>query len=55
MIDRKTASTITDAELDQLYELVAQLGACLADTYELTIDEVLTQAETAIADRKEDR
>lgn len=53
MTDRPTASTITDTQLDDLYDLLEYLTGCLASTYELTSGEVLTAAREAIAADRE--
>lgn len=51
MNDRPTASTINDTQLDQLYELVGRLANAVAEAYELTPGEVLTEAQQAIEEQ----
>ena len=56
MTDRKTASTITDAQLDELYEraetnerLAAHLAHALSDAYDLPVATVMSEAWEAMA------
>ena len=56
MTDRKTLDQMTSDDLDQLYEraetaerLTAHLAHALSNTFELPIDDVMTEAHNAIA------
>jgi hypothetical protein len=52
MTDRPTASTINDAQLDELHDLIDHLVACLSDAYDLPADTVLAEAKQAVDEER---
>lgn len=48
MTGRHTASTINDAQLDNLYDLIAHLTAGLSAAHDLPAETVLAEAQLAV-------